>query len=170
MTCGRYDHQGETFWHREGEDLPKCHYCNKPGHVKKDCQKRIKEEKWNEKRTKITRRKRVITKLTVTKKSIYTRRKRQKITCKQLHRRRNLWCTIYCKNIKPRAWQRKMYPGLWCHVTYGKIRRKHGKPQGRQTQLSTEDSVNITGTKGSDWHIYQDMSENSIAWLYQIRH
>ena len=28
----------------EGENVPKFHYCNKPGHVKKDFQKRLREE------------------------------------------------------------------------------------------------------------------------------
>ena len=44
-TYGKYGHKSKNFWHREGANLPKFYYCDKPEHAKKDWHKRIKEEK-----------------------------------------------------------------------------------------------------------------------------
>ena len=41
----KYGHKGKNCRHKEGANVPKCHYCNKPGHVNKDCRKRTREEK-----------------------------------------------------------------------------------------------------------------------------
>ena len=45
MACGKYRHKSEELWHREGANIPKYHYCEKVGHVKKYCRNRIREEK-----------------------------------------------------------------------------------------------------------------------------
>ena len=44
-TCGKYGHKGKNFWHKEGENVQKCHYRNRLGYLKKDCWKRIREER-----------------------------------------------------------------------------------------------------------------------------
>ena len=44
-TCGKYGHKGKDSSHKEGENVQKCHYCDKPGHLKKDFRKRIRELK-----------------------------------------------------------------------------------------------------------------------------
>ena len=44
-TYGKYGNKGKYFWHREGANLPICHYCEKPERVKKFYRKIIREEK-----------------------------------------------------------------------------------------------------------------------------
>ena len=53
MTCGKYRHMGKDFWNKEGKNVPKCHYCDKPGHVKKYFQRIITETNQITTRTKI---------------------------------------------------------------------------------------------------------------------
>ena len=44
-ACGRYSHKYKDCWHREGENVPKYHYCNKVVHPKTDHCNRTKEDK-----------------------------------------------------------------------------------------------------------------------------
>ena len=54
-TCGKYGHKRKDCWHKEGAKLKKCHYYDKSGHLKKDFQKIIREEKAKSKKMKITK-------------------------------------------------------------------------------------------------------------------
>ena len=44
-TCGKYRYKGKVCWYKEGANVSTFYYCDKPVHVKKDCKKRIREEK-----------------------------------------------------------------------------------------------------------------------------
>ena len=44
-TCGKYGHKGKYLWHKEAENVPKFHCCDKPWHINKVCWKIIREEK-----------------------------------------------------------------------------------------------------------------------------
>ena len=45
MTWGKYGHTVKDCWYKEGTNVPKYHYCDKSGHFKKYCWKRIMREK-----------------------------------------------------------------------------------------------------------------------------
>ena len=76
MACGKYRHKSEELWHREGANIPKYHYCEKVGHVKKYCRNRIREEKSRNNKKKDNQHKLNDSKIKNDKEKIATRRKR----------------------------------------------------------------------------------------------
>ena len=50
-TYRRCVHTPKDLCHREGENIPKFHYSEKSGHVKKDCSKRTNEKNQGTTRT-----------------------------------------------------------------------------------------------------------------------
>ena len=134
MTCGKYWHKGKYLWHKEGTNVPTYSYCNNRGHIKKYCQNRIREETSKINKNEDNKDKCNYCKMKITKKGLLQEEVGGKIICKQRHRRRSLRWTIYSKNIKPRGWQKNFHRGFRCHVTYGKLGRKRGKPQGCQNK------------------------------------
>ena len=78
-TFGEYRHKGKDCWHKEGVSVPKCHYLKKPGHVKKDYWKRIREEKPERNTNKDNNKKCNYYRMKNIKKTISTRGKRRKI-------------------------------------------------------------------------------------------
>ena len=61
-TCGIHGHKGKYCWQKESSNLSKCYYCDKPRYDKKYCRNIIKEKNQESARTKVTRRKAIISK------------------------------------------------------------------------------------------------------------
>ena len=45
MNCGKCGQNPKEFWHIEGLNVPKYHYCDIPGNAEKDCYKKTRVEK-----------------------------------------------------------------------------------------------------------------------------
>ena len=68
-------------------------------------------------------------------KDFYRQEKNPKTIWTKCHKRRNIRQTVYQENVIKRPRHRNIYRGFLFHATYGKLRRKYDKPQGRQNSI-----------------------------------
>ena len=78
MTCGKHRHKGKYFWNKEGANIQKFNYCKNPDKSRNTVRRESRNKNEGKIRAKITRRNPIIPLSIITKKVVYTRRKRRK--------------------------------------------------------------------------------------------
>ena len=59
-TCVKYKHTGKDSWHKESANIPKFHYCDKPGTSRRNVRRESGKINQRTTITKITRRNLII--------------------------------------------------------------------------------------------------------------